>query len=264
VDHMGQIAGRGELEDLDVSMYLPRPVSKAKAKGKKSRVVVEASDDESESEPEPEETVYEDLKEVPYMITIMKAYYPDTCSVTDWQGNVDKWAVKLGALAPTQVGSLLAPRPIFAIRTADKAATAAPTIVLDEKAWLNLVKEANEREEKIFLAEKRGLRSKPKSMLPFYVSEVGNPRDQVSNLFSRYQTTNLVYSPPQKVRRAKELEGVGLDPRDLDPGTLPQVYSAVCRMQDIFAWFFEVKTQPPTSSTVVNAMMSRWRMDAST
>jgi hypothetical protein len=262
-DHMGQIAERDDMEP-DVSMYLPRPTSKAKA-GAKKATIVELSDDDS-SASEPEEATYEELTEIPYMITIMKAYYPDTCSPTDWQGNVDKWSIKLGALAPTQVGSALAPRPIFAIRTADKATSAAPTIVLDETAWLNLVREANEREKKIFLVEnsKRNLRSKPKSMLPFYVSEVGNPHEQVNHIFPHYHSTNFVYSPPRKVAKAKDLEEVGPGPRAPDPGIPPQLYLVAFRMQDTFAQFFKVMIRPLTSLIKVNAMTSQCGTGVST
>jgi hypothetical protein len=156
-------------DDPDTSIYVPKYVGKSKARAAAKRTrPVESSDDEIVFEP------YQELKEIPYKIKIFNAMYQDTCSPTDWDGNIRKWTLKSGALDQVRLGHALSQGdvPMFAIRTADQAASTPPDMVLTQSDWESLVKKANAVEEAIHKISQDGPNSKTKtlkSLLPFTV-----------------------------------------------------------------------------------------------
>jgi hypothetical protein len=96
-----------------------------------------------------------------------------------------KWAIKTGNLTPAQVGHVLAQAnaPLWAVKTADKPSSISPTMILNAEAWKKTVKEINDREKAIYLADREGRRMKPKSMLPLYVVKL---KQEVSRCLSSF------------------------------------------------------------------------------
>jgi hypothetical protein len=165
-DHMSAIADQPE-DDPDVSVFeiKPKAPKRKTTKGSK-RARISSDSDETDKIPP-----YEPLQEIPYGFNVFNAMYLDTCSPDDWEANTLKWTLKTGTLTQAQAGHALAQMhsPIWAIKTADMAASTKPIIILAQSAWTKLVADINQREMEIHIAKHKGLRSKPKTMLPLLV-----------------------------------------------------------------------------------------------
>jgi hypothetical protein len=180
-DHMGAIAEPADDDDPDVSMFeVKKPAIRrkgpvVKAGTKRAR---RASDDGKDAPTEP----FVPLTSIPFEIELFGGTWSDDCSATDWEGNVQKWAKKLGLLTQAQLDHALgsAHLPIFGVKynTMPKTKIAKPKIVLGETAWIKIMNDVNEREKEIYQANLHG-RKVPKTLLPLTVSkiqtEVSNP-----------------------------------------------------------------------------------------
>jgi hypothetical protein len=91
-----------------------------------------------------------------------------------------RWALKTGSITQSQANHALAQAhsPIWGVKTADMSTSTKATIILAQAGWLKLVDVINRREREIQVAKHKGLRSKPKSMLPLVVVKI---EDEVSS-----------------------------------------------------------------------------------